>query len=73
MLETNVDIFIEERKTHVYLKKETKGDDIINKIKDNTKRVISRQRTALKVRAKKLKFRFNYALKKANDAKLDQK
>ena len=72
MLETNVNNFIEENKAHVYQKK-IKGDDIINKIDDNTKRVISCQRTALKVHANKLKFRLNYALKKANDAKLDQK
>ena len=41
MLETNVINFSEEKKPHVDLKTETKGDDIREEIEDNTIRIIS--------------------------------
>ena len=62
-----------ENKSHVYLKTETKGDDIREEIKDNTITMISVQSKALKVHAEKLKVKFTYALKEANDGNLDQK
>ena len=58
---------------HVYLKIETKGDDTREEIKDNTIIIISFQREALKVHVEKLKEKFTYALKEANDVDLNQK
>ena len=46
---------------------------ISDKIKDNAIRIISVQIKALKGHAGKLKEELNYALNKANDAKLDHK
>ena len=48
MLETNVNNFSEEKKTHIYSKTETKGDDIREEIKNNAIRIISIQIKALK-------------------------
>ena len=41
MLETNVNIFSEENRSTVYLKTETKGDDIREEIEDKAIRIIS--------------------------------
>ena len=57
----------------MYLKTETKGDDIREEIKYNTIRTISVQRKALKGYAEKLKNVFTYALKETNDWNLDHK
>ena len=73
MLEINVNKFSEEKKYHVELKIETKGNDIREEIKDNTIRRIYVQSNALKDHEAKSKEKFNYALKEANDAKLAQK
>ena len=55
MLETNVNNFSEENKSHIDLKTETRGDDTIKEIKDNTIRMISAQSKSFKVHAAKLK------------------
>ena len=73
MLETNEKNFSEERKSHIYLKTETKGYDIREKIKDNEIRMISVQSKALKGHAAKSTKKLNYVLKEANDEKLDKK
>ena len=73
MLETNVHKFLEGNKSHVYLKTESKVDDIRKEIKDNTIRMISVQSKAFKGHAEKLKGGFTYTLKEDNDAKLPQK
>ena len=53
MVDNNVNNFLEENKSHVYLKIETEGDDIREEIEDNAIRIISFQRKSLKVHAKK--------------------
>ena len=55
MLETNVNNFSEENKYHIDLKTETRGDDTIKEIKDNTIRMISAQSKSFKGHAAKLK------------------
>ena len=55
MLETNEHNFSEEEKSHIYLKTESKGDDIRKEIKSNAIRIISVQSKALKGHAEKLK------------------
>ena len=55
MLETNVNKFSEENKSHIDLKTETRGYDTIKEIKDNTIRMISAQSKSFKVHAEKLK------------------
>ena len=73
MLSTNVNNFSEVKKSHTYLRAENKGYDTRKKIKDNRIRVIDVQRKALNGHAENLIEKLNYALKEANDAKLDQK
>ena len=73
MLETNVNNFLDEKKSRVYLKVETKVDDIREKIEDNAIRIIYVQIKALKFHAEKLKEKLNYALKEVNYVKLDKK
>ena len=73
MLETNLNNCSERKKSHVYLKTETKGDDIREEIKDNTISIISVQSKSFKVHAETLKEKLNYALKEANNVKLYKK
>ena len=72
MLGTSLSNF-SERKNHLELKTETKGDDIKEEIKYHKIRIISFQNKALKGHAEHLKENFNCALKEANNAKLSQK
>ena len=62
-----------ENKSHVYLKTETKGDDIREKIKDNKIIMISVKSKAVKGHAAKLKEKFTYALKESNYGNMDHK
>ena len=73
MLETNENNFSEEDKAHVYKKKETKGYDIRKENEDNEIRIISIQIKSVKGHGAKLKENLDYALKEANNKKLDQK
>ena len=73
MLENNENNFPEEDKDQVYLKTETKGDDIREEIKNNATRIISVQIKSLKGHTEKLKENLDYVPKEANDTKLAQK
>ena len=73
ILETNVNNFSEEQKSYIDLKTEAKGDDIIEEIEDNTIIKTSIQNKSLKGRAENLKKTFKYALKEANDKKIQRK
>ena len=58
MLETNVNYFSEENKYCVDLKKENKGGDIREEIKDNAITIISVQIKSLKGHAENIKEKF---------------
>ena len=73
MLEINVNDFLEESKSHIYLKTEIKGYYIREETKDNTIRIIYDQSKALKGHVEKLKENFNYALKEAKNEKMSRK
>ena len=55
MLKTNEHNFSDFKKAHIYFKKETKGGDNREEIKENAIRIISFQSKALKGHAEKLK------------------
>ena len=73
VLEINVNDFLEESKSHIYLKTEIKGYYIREETKDNTIRIIYDQSKALKGHVEKLKENFNYALKEAKNEKMSRK
>ena len=73
MLETNVNNLSDGNKSHVYIKTETKGDDIRKEIKDNAIRIISVQSKSLEGHAEKVKENLNCVMKEYNFEKLDHK
>ena len=71
-METNVNNFSEEKKSHSGLKTETKRDYFKSEIEGNAIIIIAVQSKALKLHTSTLKEKLNYALKGVNDAKLSQ-
>ena len=68
-MDTNLNNFSEENKSHIQFKTDTKGDDTREETKDNKIRIIYFQIKALNGHEENLKQKLNYTLNEANDAK----